>query len=93
MHPALSPPCHCKTSLTAIRLKNAIESPVGYACFPTGSVLAAVAAFAATLSAPLMEQTLIIAETLYVRASMNCDNEYPEEIVPAGRLPPVICVR
>src|SRR5450631_3347877 len=72
--------------LTAIRLKTPLNA-VGYALFPNGErCLRPLARLQQLYPAPLMEQTLIIAE----RCTFTLDElryEYPEEIVPAGETP------
>jgi len=70
--------------LTAIRLKTPLNA-VGYALFPNGDrCLRPLPRLRQLYPAPLMEQTLIIAE----RCTFALDElryEYPEEIVPAGK--------
>ncbi len=70
--------------LTAIRLKTPLNA-AGYALFPNGErCMRPLPRLTQLYPAPLMEQTLIIAE----RCTFALDElryEYPEEIVPAGR--------
>ena len=72
--------------LTAIRLNKPLNA-VGYALFPNGErCLRPLRRLLQLYPAPLMEQTLIIAE----RCTFTLDElryEYPEEIVPAGETP------
>jgi error-prone DNA polymerase len=72
--------------LTAIRLKTPLNA-AGYALFPNGErCLRPLPRLQQLYPAPLMEQTLIIAE----RCTFALDElryEYPEEIVPAGETP------
>ncbi len=72
--------------LTAIRLKTPLNA-AGYALFPNGErCLRPSPRLRQLYPAPLMEQTLIIAE----RCTFALDElryEYPEEIVPAGETP------
>jgi error-prone DNA polymerase len=72
--------------LTAIRLKTPLNA-VGYALFPNGErCLRPLPRLRQLYPAPLMEQTLIIAE----RCTFALDElryEYPEEIVPTGKTP------
>jgi error-prone DNA polymerase len=72
--------------LTAIRLKTPLNA-AGYALFPNGErCLRPLSRLRQLYPAPLMEQTLIIAE----RCTFALDElryEYPEEIVPAGETP------
>jgi len=72
--------------LTAIRLKTPLNA-AGYALFPNGErCLRPLPRLRQLYPAPLMEQTLIIAE----RCTFALDElryEYPEEIVPAGETP------
>ncbi|MEA3107710.1 MAG: error-prone polymerase [Gammaproteobacteria bacterium] len=72
--------------MTAIRLKMPLNA-AGYALFPNGErCMRPLARLQQLYPAPLMEQTLIIAE----RCTFALDElryEYPEEIVPAGETP------
>ena len=72
--------------LTAIRLKKPLNA-AGYALFPNGErCMRPLPRLRQLYPAPLMEQTLIIAE----RCTFALDElryEYPEEIVPAGETP------
>ncbi len=72
--------------LTAIRLKTPLNA-AGYALFPNGErCMRPLPRLRQLYPAPLMEQTLIIAE----RCTFALDElryEYPEEIVPAGETP------
>jgi len=72
--------------LTAIRLKMPLNA-AGYALFPNGErCMRPLPRLRQLYPAPLMEQTLIIAE----RCTFALDElryEYPEEIVPAGETP------
>jgi error-prone DNA polymerase len=72
--------------LTAIRLTIPLKS-AGYALYPNGErCLRPVARLLELYPAPLLEQTLVIAE----RCRFSLDElryEYPEEIVPAGETP------
>jgi error-prone DNA polymerase len=72
--------------LTAIRLKMPLNE-AGYALFPNGErCMRPLPRLQQLYPAPLMEQTLIIAE----RCTFALDElryEYPEEIVPAGETP------
>ena len=72
--------------LTAIRLKTPLNA-AGYALFPNGErCMRPLPRLRQLYPAPLMEQTLIIAE----RCTFVLDElryEYPEEIVPAGETP------
>ena len=72
--------------LTAIRLKTPLNA-AGYALFPNGErCMRPLPRLRQLYPAPLMKQTLIIAE----RCTFALDElryEYPEEIVPAGETP------
>ena len=72
--------------LTAIRLNSPLQS-LGFAVFPNGErCLRPLQRLRELYPAPLLEQTLVIAE----RCSFKLDElryEYPEEIVPAGATP------
>jgi error-prone DNA polymerase len=72
--------------MTAIRLKMPLNA-AGYALFPNGErCMRPLPRLRQLYPAPLMEQTLIIAE----RCTFALDElryEYPEEIVPAGETP------
>jgi error-prone DNA polymerase len=72
--------------LTAIRLKMPLNA-AGYALFPNGErCMRPLPRLRQLYPAPLMEQTLVIAE----RCAFALDElryEYPEEIVPAGETP------
>ncbi len=73
-------------ALTAIRLNTPLHA-VGYALFPNGErCLRPLARLQQLYPAPLLRQTLLIAE----RCTFALDElryEYPEEIVPAGETP------
>ena len=72
--------------LTAIRLNTPLQD-LGFAVFPNGErCLRPLQRLRELYPAPLLEQTLVIAE----RCSFKLDElryEYPEEIVPAGATP------
>ncbi len=72
--------------LTAIRLKTPLNA-AGYALFPNGErCMRPLPRLRQLYPAPLLEQTLVIAE----RCTFALDElryEYPEEIVPAGETP------